>query len=69
MASVTINFDAPAAARIATAFGSILELTDENGDPRTATTADYKAFVIAKTKQMVKNYERQIIEATEVDMS
>jgi hypothetical protein len=69
MASVTINFDPAAAARIATAFGSILDLKDVDGNPRDATTADYKAFVITKTKQMVKNYERQVIEATEVDLT
>jgi len=63
MPSVTLTFTGAHATRIADAYGVILELD------RPATAEEYKAHLIADTRQVVRNIERQIIEASNVEIT
>ena len=67
MADVTLTFTAPVAARIADALTESLELVDEDGAPRQATVADYKAYLIQKTKQFVKSSEKRVAAKAVID--
>ena len=73
MATITLTFDAANATRIQDALTEMLDLRDEGGEPRQATPDDYKAYLIAKTKQIVKTAERRVaeraIEPTDVDVT
>ena len=60
MASVTINFTAANAARLRDAMAETRSLKDKNGDPRPATVADLKEYIIEDLKQLVLNSERRV---------
>lgn len=57
MATVTITTTAPQDARLAPAYGYKLGLKDASGNPRNATTADVKAYLIDVLQADVRNYE------------
>jgi hypothetical protein len=57
MATVTITTTAPQDARLGPAYGAKLGLRDANGDPRNATVAEVKAYLIAVLQADVRNYE------------
>ena len=59
MASVTINFSTEHAVRIQSALEQTLMLKDENGDPRPATVADLKTYIVADVRQFVRSAERR----------
>ena len=62
MATVTLTFNAATATRIQEALDEMIDYTDENGDARQATEADFKNYLVAKTKQFVKTAEKRIAE-------
>ena len=55
--SMTITTTSAQDARLVAAFGTHLELTDGNGDPRNATGAEVKQAVIQFIKKTVKDEE------------
>ncbi len=57
MASITITTTAPQDARLGPAFGAMLGLRNGSGQPRNATTAEAKDYLIAHIRQIVQNYE------------
>ena len=63
MASVTITTDAPQDARLAPAFGDLLQLRNASGQQRNATTAEVKAWLVARMREVVQNYEDKVAKA------
>lgn len=59
MPSITINFSAEAAARIATALERVNVYVDENNEPRPADAGDVKNFLKDKLARFVRDSERQ----------
>ena len=59
MAAVTITTDATQDSRLAPAFGALLGLRNVSGQPRNATTAEVKAWLIDQMRQVVQSYEQQ----------
>lgn len=57
MPTLTIDIPPAQALRIAAALGKEKSLTNEDGTPRSATMAEYRAWVIERTKQMVQGVE------------
>lgn len=57
MATVTITTTAPQDARLAPAFGDLLQVRNASGQQRDATTAEVKAWLIAQLQQVVVAYE------------
>ena len=60
MATLTITFSAAHATRIQDALEESMDLRDENGDPRAATMADFKDYVMRDVKQFVLTSERRV---------
>jgi hypothetical protein len=60
MPTLTIDFSMQHAARIQASLEESMELKDENGDPRPATLADLKAYVIADVRNFVRNSEKRV---------
>jgi hypothetical protein len=60
MPTLTINFSAEHAVRIQDALQEALALTDGNGDPRAATLADLKDYVVADLRQFVRTSEKRV---------
>lgn len=59
----TVCFDIPSGAptqRVATAFGSILNLTDASGNPRPATQQEVSNACSAYVQQTTQDYERRL---------
>lgn len=57
MATVTITTDAPQDARLAPAFGDLLQLRNASGQQRNATGAEIKAWLIDQLRNVVQQYE------------
>jgi hypothetical protein len=60
MATVTITTDATQDSRLGPAFGDLLQTRNGAGQPRSATTAEVKAWLIVQLRQVVQNYEDRI---------
>lgn len=56
-ATVTITTTGAQDARLGPAFGAKLGLTDAQGNPRNATVAEVKAWIITELQAVVRNYE------------
>ena len=76
MPSITINYPAAAGQRFASALGKAWSLKDANEQPRSATAAECKTFLIQRAKQLVVDIEGPELEAargpvvvSEVDMT
>ena len=63
MATVTITTDATQDARLGPAFGDLLGLRNGSGQPRNATTAEVKTWLITQLRQTVQNYEDRLAKA------
>lgn len=59
MPVMTITTTAQQAQRAAAAFGKALNLVDANGNPRNATEAEIKAYVIAHLRMLVHRIEKR----------
>lgn len=59
MATLTINTTPEQDARLVSAFTSVIQPVDENGDPRNVTGAEIKAHIIQYMKNVVLNHERR----------
>ena len=59
MATLTINTTPEQDLRLIDAYGKYLNLTDANGDPRTATAAEIKSSIIGAIKQVVFDQEHK----------
>lgn len=57
MATVTITTDAGQDARLAPAYGAKLGLRNASGQPRNATTAEVKAYLVSVLRADVQGYE------------
>jgi hypothetical protein len=72
MASITLTFSAAHATRIQDALTEKLGLVDQDGDPRPATVAEFKAYLVNEIRQFVVDHERlverRIIEAAAPDL-
>ena len=55
MPTVNLTFSAQHAQLIQESLEKALDLRDANGDPRSATVADYKQWVVGVTKQLVRD--------------
>lgn len=53
MASITLNFSAANASRIQKALERRVNPVDGNGDPRPATLADFKEWLVEATRKTV----------------
>lgn len=60
MGTQTINTTSEQDARLVVAFGKELSLTDENGDPRDATGAEVKTWLINKLRKVVRGQEMKV---------
>ena len=61
MPSMTITTTAPQAARLATAMGATMRLVDDvTKQPRDATAAEIKAYVVQFLRDTVQHYERNL---------
>lgn len=69
MASVTITTDAGQDARLVPAFTDKLKPVDGGGNPRNATAADVKAWLIAELQAVVRDYEYRQAQAAIVTSS
>lgn len=64
MPSMTLTYTAAEAQRFAAALGKAHNLKDNQDNPRSATAAECKAFVIGRMKQLVVDIEgRELTEA------
>ena len=64
MPQITITYPAGDGARFAAALGKAQLLTDANGDPRSATAAECKAFLIGRAWQLIVDIEgRELTQA------
>lgn len=64
MPQITITYPAGDGARFAAALGKAQSLTDANGDPRSATAAECKAFLIGRAWQLIVDVEgRELTQA------
>lgn len=63
MATTTITTDAGMDARLGPAFGDLLGLRNGSGQPRTATTAEVKAWLIVQLRATVQAYEDRLAKA------
>lgn len=66
MPSMTITYTASEGQRIAAALGKAHSLVDEGGQPRSATAAEVKTFVIARIKQLVVDIEGRDLTAAAI---
>lgn len=66
MPSMTLTYTAGEATRFADALGKAQSLKDAQGDPRPATAAECKAFVIGRMKQLVLDIEGRDLTAAAV---
>ena len=57
MPSITISYPAGDGQRFAAALGQVLQLKDGNGDPRSATAAECKAWLIGRAQQLIEDIE------------
>ena len=60
MPTLSLDFTAGQAQRLAVAFGKYLNLRDVNGAPRDATVADVKAYLIEHCKSVVHRDEHAV---------
>lgn len=60
MAAVTITTTAPQDSRLGPAFGDLLQVRNGSGQPRNATTAEVKDWLIAQMRAVVVNYEDRV---------
>ena len=60
MVTISFTVDDTTVARIAVAVGNRLSLLDVDGNPRPATNAEVKAFIIGYVKQQVRDAETSI---------
>jgi len=71
MVTISFTVDDTTVARIAVAVGNRLSLLDVDGNPRPATNAEVKAFIIGYVKQQVRDAETSIerakIAVTEIE--
>ena len=63
MASITITTTAPQDARLGPAFGDLLGLRNAQGQPRSATAAEAKAYLVSHMRQIVTTYEDRLAHA------
>lgn len=61
MATLTINTSAAEDARLVVAFGRYMNLQDASGNPRNATAAEIKAFLIQSIIAIVQKTERDAV--------
>ena len=59
MASLTLNFSAAHAVRIKAALEAGGGIVDEDGNPRSATVADLKKYIIKDVAKFVRNSEQR----------
>jgi len=64
MASVTINFSAAHSVRIQDALEEAIGFVDEEGEPRAATVADLKNYIIQDLTRFVLTSERRVARQT-----
>ena len=62
MPSITITTDATQGARLASAVGKVLDLTDASNMPRDATLAEVKSYIVKQLQAVVRQQERQAAE-------
>ena len=55
---ITLDLTAPQIQRLRVAFGGMLRLVDEQGNPRLATAQEIKAEVWGWLRNKVRNYEQ-----------
>lgn len=63
MATVTITTTAPQDTRLGPAFGDLLQLRNASGQPRDATTAEVKTWLIDQLRATVQQYEDRLAKA------
>lgn len=61
MAQVTLDISAAHAARIQRALTELLNLTDQDGNPRVATVVEFKQWVRDQIVEMVAQSERRVM--------
>lgn len=69
MATMTLTIDDAHVPRVLTAFGSLHNYVDGNGDPRDATAEEVRTHLIAYLKERVLRYERSQIAAVTLDVT
>ena len=57
MPSLTITYPAGDGQRFAAALGKVLQLKDAQGDPRSATAAECKSWLIGRAQQLIEDIE------------
>ena len=60
MAKLSINFSDAHATRIQSALEEAMDLVDTEGEPRSATMADLKEYIIADVRQFVRTSEKRV---------
>ena len=60
MEKLSINFSGAHAKRIQSALEEVLDLVDSEGEPRAATMADLKEYIIADVRQFVRTSEKRV---------
>lgn len=63
MPTISLTIDAAAAQRVATAFGQYWHLMDAQGQPRDATLAEVKTYLVRQMTGVVRQQERGAAQA------
>jgi hypothetical protein len=63
MPTISLTLSGAAATRLQGALEESLDLTDEDGEPRAATLADAKDYIVQDLKQLIRTSEKRVAAA------